>query len=98
MRRTTHERRRGGGQSAALVLALLLALASLPATAHAYIDPGYGALFAQVVISGVLGALFLARKTIRRLLAFVARLFGLKRVGAQGALPPADGGTHPKAD
>jgi len=42
-------------------------LALLPVDALAYIDPGYGALLQQVLLSGLLGTVFLARKTIRRI-------------------------------
>ncbi len=71
-----------------------LLLASLPATSSAYIDPGYGALFVQVLASGFLGALFLARKTLRRVLAAVFSWLGLRRAGSQGA-GPSDGRPAP---
>ena len=53
------------GMAGLLTLSSLLAL--LPADALAYIDPGYGALLQQVLLSGLLGTVFLARKTIRRI-------------------------------
>ena len=59
-----HSARESGLAGLALMSTLL---ALLPADALAYIDPGYGALLQQVLLSGLLGALFLARKTIRRI-------------------------------
>jgi hypothetical protein len=35
--------------------------------AHAYIDPGSGALIWQLLLAGVFGVLFYARGTIRRI-------------------------------
>jgi len=55
-----------GSRLAGLTLMAAL-LALLPKDALAYIDPGYGALLQQVLLSGLFGALFLARKTIRRI-------------------------------
>jgi hypothetical protein len=58
--------REGRGNCATTVL-LLAAFVAFPATVHAYIDPGYGALFVQVLLSGLVGALFFARKAVRAL-------------------------------
>jgi hypothetical protein len=55
------------------VLTTLIGL--LPQDALAYIDPGYGVLLVQAILSGFFGFLFLARNTVRRVLT---RLFGRK--------------------
>jgi hypothetical protein len=54
-------------------LSMLLLLQA--ADASAYIDPGYGALVQQVLLTGAFGALYLARKAIRRVAGRIARLF-----------------------
>ena len=41
-------------------------LAALPVDAHAYIDPGSGSLMLQLALSGVAGAVFMARRAIGR--------------------------------
>jgi hypothetical protein len=48
---------------------------ALPRDAHAYIDPGSGALLIQAVLSGLFGFIFIARKTLSRI---ASRLFGTK--------------------
>lgn len=65
------------GVAGLLTLSSLLAL--LPVDALAYIDPGYGALLQQVLLSGLFGTLFLARKTIRRISIAAAGLLGGSR-------------------
>jgi hypothetical protein len=63
-----------------IVLAFLLSL--VPKDALAYIDPGYGVLILQAVVSAAFGAAFVARKAIRRALGVCLRLAG----GRQAAL------------
>ena len=58
---------------ASLVLVILL-LAFHPTSAYAYIDPGSGSLMLQLVMSGLFGALFLARKSIGNAGRMVRRL------------------------
>jgi hypothetical protein len=62
----------GKGLARLTLMAALLAL--LPTDALAYIDPGYGALLLQILLSSLFGALFLARKTIRRVIIGAAGL------------------------
>jgi hypothetical protein len=50
-------------------------LGLLPTDAAAYIDPGYGALILQAVLSGLFGAAFFARRTVARVFAGLARGF-----------------------
>lgn len=56
------QRKRARHRRDALVLALVLAL--YPALAHAYIDPGSGALVLQALIAGVVGGVFYFREKI----------------------------------
>jgi hypothetical protein len=58
-----------GTSRAAVNLAVLaFLLAFLPADAQAYIDPGSGSLILQLVLSGIAGAAFMARRVIGRAL------------------------------
>ena len=46
-------------------LRLLIIVAGLfPAVAHAYIDPGFGALVWQAAVAAVIGSIFFLRSTI----------------------------------
>jgi hypothetical protein len=63
-------------RATARTLAGCLCLTLLATDAAAYIDPGYGALLQQLVLSGVFGALFLARRTLIGIARRVARLCG----------------------
>jgi hypothetical protein len=49
-------------------MALRVALLSraLPTPAHAYVDPGSGALLLQILAAGVVGGLLTARRAIAR--------------------------------
>ena len=51
---------------AADLLVLVVLLAVLPSDAHAYIDPGSGALVVQLALSAFAGAVFMARRMIGR--------------------------------
>lgn len=70
-----------------LIVGPLVAL--LPTTAWAYIDPGHGALVLQALLSGFLGALFLARQALRRLLGRFLTAMGLGQ-GRSATRPPPD--------
>jgi len=59
--------------SFALMLAVALAL-----PAHAYIDPGSGALVIQALVSALVGALFFARSYLMRIARSFRRLLGGK--------------------
>ncbi len=49
-----------------------LLLLVLPATAHAYVDPGSGSLLVQLIASGIFGGSLLARRSLSGL---IRRLF-----------------------
>ena len=68
---------------ATLVLALLV---GTPAVAWAYVDPGYGTLIWQALVSGALGGVFLARQSIA---AVWRRFRGRQHEGAPPDDPPA---------
>lgn len=48
----------------------------MPNTAHAYLDPGTGSMVLQVVVAGVLGALFTFKSYVRAVFSSLGRLFG----------------------
>ncbi len=54
------------------LFALLCLLMAMPKPAHAYVDPGTGAMLWQIVAAALLGSLFY----VKRALAWVKRLFG----------------------
>lgn len=55
---------------------LLLLLVSTAAPAFAYLDPGAGSFILQMLIAGIVGALFTIKLYWYRLKVFVAGLFG----------------------
>ncbi len=77
----------------AAVGALAAVLLAVPKPAHAYIDPSYGTLFVQVLVSGFLGGLFLARKAITRFASALGEM--LRRT--RRARPPHPGSDEPRA-
>lgn len=60
-------------KTADIAVATLL-ISVLPTDALAYIDPGYGVLIVQAILSAFFGALFFARHTLRRLMNRAGRL------------------------
>jgi hypothetical protein len=58
------------------MVALSVAGALLPGSAHAYLDPGTGSFIVQMLVAGFLGALFYIKMTWQRLKLFAARLMG----------------------
>ena len=40
---------------------VLIFLALVPATAHAYLDPGSGSYLLQIIVAGILSSLFLVK-------------------------------------
>ena len=64
-----------------LALALLLAALSIPTAAAAYVDPGTGSYFLQILIAGILGAAFTLKLYWRRIKSFLTGT----RSGQKGA-------------
>lgn len=52
------------------------ALVLVPGQAHAYLDPGTGSIILQVLMAGLLGALFTIKSLWRNIKAFFARITG----------------------
>lgn len=58
---------------------LALALLAFPLEAYAYLDPGTGSYFFQLLIAAVVSALFLVKRRLRNLKAYLAGLFSGKK-------------------
>jgi hypothetical protein len=68
------------------VAALLIALFLVPAQAHAYLDPGTGSAVIQMVVAGVMGALFVIKMYWRKLMAiFTGSTEGEAQTAANGS-------------
>lgn len=57
-----------------LLLVALFILAS-PDTAHAYLDPGTGSYFLQILLAALLGAAFAVKSFWRNIKSYIANLF-----------------------
>ncbi len=55
---------------APLLLVIVALGLSMPDAAHAYLDPGTGSAVIQMVVAGVMGALFVIKLYWRKLLGF----------------------------
>jgi hypothetical protein len=60
------------------LLVAVLGVVAIPNNAHAYLDPGTGSVVLQVVVAGLLGAIFTFKSYVRAAVSAVARLFGKK--------------------
>ena len=60
------------------VLLLVLGLVSIPRDAHAYLDPGTGSYILQLLLAGLLGALFAVKLFWIRIKKFFGGLFSKK--------------------
>jgi len=60
----------------AVVVAIVIVLASFPTPAHAYVDFGLGSYAFQIFVAWALAMAFVLRTFWGRLVAFVRRLFG----------------------
>lgn len=63
-------------QISSLALFLVAALFLIPVPAHAYLDPGTGSIILQVLMAGILGALFTIKSMWRNIKAFFVRITG----------------------
>lgn len=64
---------------------------SLPGVAHAYIDPGYGALVWQAIVAAMVSVVFFFRHTIK---GFFSQKLGRGRSAPDGEESEADGDEH----
>ena len=62
-----------------ILLFLILLSLVFPSNAHAYLDPGTGSYFIQIIIGGLLGGLFLTKtfwaNITKNLVAFLKNFF-----------------------
>ena len=58
-------------RSSFVTLTLLLATLAMPSTARAYVDPGTGSYYLQILLAGILGAAFAVRLYWRRIRNFL---------------------------
>jgi hypothetical protein len=79
-------------------LLVALAVVCWPVGAWGYIDPGSGLLLVQGVISAVIGAIFVARRTLAQVLARVAVALGLRPAPAAEAKADPDAAAADPAD
>lgn len=56
------------------VVALLFAM--VPSHAFAYLDPGTGSMALQLIVAGLLGAIFTIKTWWRTIVAYCSRVFG----------------------
>jgi len=52
-----------------------------PRMAHAYLDPGNGSYFIQIVIAVALGGLVAAKSSLTKIKGLFSRLFSNKKIG-----------------
>lgn len=63
----------------ALVVAIAILLITWSGDAHAYLDPGTGSYVLQIVIAGIVSALFTIKLCWRRVVDFFSSLFKGKK-------------------
>jgi hypothetical protein len=56
----------------------VLGVVVIPNNAYAYLDPGTGSVVLQVVVAGLLGAIFTFKSYVRAAVSAVSRLFEKK--------------------
>jgi len=61
------------------IIAMFTLLLVVPCNAHAYLDPGTGSYMLQIVIAGIVSALFTIKMFWRRVVDFFSNLFKGKK-------------------
>jgi len=79
-------------------VSLVLVLFILDSSSFAYIDPGTGSLFVQMTLATAMGALFVARKKVRRGLSRLKSKMLGEVDGTDGAKPVTKDYTDPRCD
>lgn len=69
-----------------IVLALMGIYLSMPPNTEAYLDPGTGSYILQILIAGLLSALFMIKPILSRIKLFTAKLFGRAKDDDEGSL------------
>ena len=64
-----------------IIVAFVVPLGLLPASAHAYLDPGTGSYILQIVIGSLLAVAFTIKAFWHRIRAFLENLVSSKRKG-----------------
>ena len=64
-----------------IILVFVVSLGLVPASAHAYLDPGTGSYILQIVIGSLLAAAFTIKAFWHRIRAFLENLVSSKRKG-----------------
>jgi hypothetical protein len=62
-----------------ILILIPIVLVALSYDAHAYLDPGTGSYMLQIVIAGIVSALFTLKLFGRKLVAFFSELFKGKK-------------------
>lgn len=58
-----------------LIVAIWIMLVATSRDAHAYLDPGTGSVFLQMLIAGIVSALFALKMFWRRIVVYLSVLF-----------------------
>lgn len=61
------------------LIVIILALLAFPMRAHAYLDPGTGSYFFQILIAVVVSGLFVIKTRLKNIKARLAGLFSVKK-------------------
>jgi len=64
-----------------IILVFVVSLGLVPASAHAYLDPGTGSYVLQIVIGSLLAAAFTIKAFWHRIRAFLENLVSSRRKG-----------------
>jgi len=62
-----------------ILIAICLLLVAAPLEALAYLDPGTGSIFLQMLIAGIVSVLFALKMFWRRLVGFFSSIFKEKK-------------------
>jgi len=84
--------------TSSVFISAVLVLFILESNSFAYVDPGTGSLFMQVTLATAMGAVFVARKKVRRGLSWLkGKVFG-EADGTDGAKAVTKDDTDPRCD
>jgi hypothetical protein len=67
--------------NAALITTIV---AMVPTEAHAYLDPGTGSMVLQVIVAGILGAMFTFKSYVRAIISSITGIFKKQRDVSDG--------------
>jgi hypothetical protein len=58
---------------------IAIVVAGIPTEAHAYLDPGTGSMVLQVIVAGILGAMFTFKSYVRAVISSITGIFKKQR-------------------